>query len=226
MVTGTTADFNNLSTMFADPTWSRDNMQDYFKRIEKNLYLSPQDNTDHGFDGWLKTNLSPNLTLLDPKFIGGFLCCFTINVHLNFNCSDEQIVDIATTLLSSGLPIPDLNSFAGADAVGAAASSFTMDETFNRSSVHERLIAVRQASKGHLQFSLDTIATKILMCNSTKGVTAYGVEIAPGGALAVASNFKGKSNLKTKTITARHEVIVSAGVFQSPQLVRAFSTPC
>jgi hypothetical protein len=47
-----------------------------------------------------------------------------------------------------------------------------------------------------------------------------GVEITPGAALDVAGNFKGKQSLKTKLITVRHEVIISAGVFQTPRLVR------
>ncbi|KAF8882009.1 hypothetical protein BD779DRAFT_1408282, partial [Infundibulicybe gibba] len=57
---------------------------------------------------------------------------------------------------------------------------------------------------------LDTLATKILLCEDEGGnPTAFGVEVAPGAALAVASNFKGKSTLTTRKITARREVILS-----------------
>ncbi|KAG6805313.1 hypothetical protein H0H87_004625, partial [Tephrocybe sp. NHM501043] len=66
--------------------------------------------------------------------------------------------------------------------------------------------------------SLDTLATKLLLCASGSGNSAYGVQIAPGAALPVASNFNGKANLNLKNVTAKHEVIVSAGTFQSPQL--------
>lgn len=134
---------------------------------------------------------------------------------------DPQLLDIANTLATSGGPtIDDLNSAANDAAVGVATPSYTIDEHHNRSSVHDRLVHVKQSSHGKLRFALDTLATKVLLCeNGSEPPIAYGVEIAPGAALAVASNFKGKRHLKTKTITVRHEVIISAGVFQSPQLV-------
>lgn len=78
---------------------------------------------------------------------------------------------------------------------------------------------MQQSSPGRLVFQFDTLASKVLLCNSRQGTSAYGVQIAPGAALPIANGFHGKVNLKTKTVTARHEVIVSAGVFQSPQLV-------
>lgn len=46
--------FENLARIFDDRTWSRDNMQSFFKLLERNLYLTPP-NPDHGFDGWLST---------------------------------------------------------------------------------------------------------------------------------------------------------------------------
>lgn len=97
--------------------------------------------------------------------------------------------------------------------------SFTIDADHTRSSVRDRLIDVNQSTSS-LQFTLDTLATKILLCNSSNGSpTAYGVEIAPGAALPVASNFQGKAILPTQNITVKQEVIISAGVFQSSQLV-------
>jgi choline dehydrogenase len=117
-----------------------------------------------------------------------------------------------------------MNSAANVAAIGIGNPSYTIDENHNRSSVRDRLVHVKKSSHGKLRFALDTLATKVLMCKTGPGGSpiAYGVEIAPGAALAVASNFKGKRHLKTKTVTVRHEVIISAGVFQSPQLVRAF----
>lgn len=106
------------------------------------------------------------------------------------------------------------------DSVGFSFGSATTDENHNRSSVREFLLQTQDASDGRLSFALDTLATKILLCEDDDGKpSAYGVQVAPGAALAVASNYNGKGELKTKDVTARKEVIVSAGVFQSPQLV-------
>ncbi|KAJ7846119.1 hypothetical protein B0H13DRAFT_2408642 [Mycena leptocephala] len=202
-IAATEHDFDDLATMFNDQTWSYNNMRNYFKRIEHNLYLNTSD-PDHGFNGWLKTSLNPTSVLANPQF------------------ADPQLIDIATTLATSGGPsIDDLNSAANVAAIGVGNPSYTIDENHNRSTVHDRLVGVDGTSGGKLQFALDTLATKVLMCKTGLGGSpiAYGVEIAPGAALAVASNFKGKQQLATKTITVRHEVIISAGVFQSPQLL-------
>jgi choline dehydrogenase len=70
IISATRRDFNGLAAVFNDSTWSYDNMQNYFKRIEHNLYLPPLASPDHGFDGWLKTSLNPVQILLEPMFFG------------------------------------------------------------------------------------------------------------------------------------------------------------
>ncbi|KAJ6561810.1 hypothetical protein B0H19DRAFT_1142681 [Mycena capillaripes] len=199
----TERDFDNLATMFDDQTWSYKNMRNYFKRIEHNLYLNKSD-PDHGFQGWLKTNINPTSILANPAF------------------ADPQLTDIVNTLATSGGPtIDDINSATNDAAIGVGNPTYTVDEHHNRSSIRDHLVKVETFSHGKLQFALDTLATKVLFCETRAGgpPVAYGVEIAPGATLPVASNFKGKRHLKTKLITARHEVIISAGVFQSPQLL-------
>lgn len=74
IISGTKSDFDDLADTFDDPTWSRDNMQTYFRRIEKNLYLSPQTSPDHGFDGWLKTSSTPlDIFAKNPAYLGEFM---------------------------------------------------------------------------------------------------------------------------------------------------------
>ncbi|KAG6897419.1 hypothetical protein C0992_001733 [Termitomyces sp. T32_za158] len=207
IISGTRQDFDGLATTFNDPTWSRNNMQlTYFRRIEDNLYLQPQILfPDHGFDGWLKTSLLPlDVFTANPSFL------------------DPQIAAVATSQwdpVVAGPPIPDLNSLSADSAFGVGSTSFTTDNQHLRSSVRDRLAAVHQSQPGKLHLALDTLATKILLCNSSSTVTAYGVQIAPGAALPIASSFNGKVTLNLQNVTARHEVIISAGVFQSPQLL-------
>jgi choline dehydrogenase len=133
---------------------------------------------------------------------------------------DLQLLTIFTSFtLSPNPPILDLNSLASDSSVGINTPSFTVDDNHLRSSVYNRLKAVNDTSPT-LNITLNTLATRVLLCESTEGLTtAYGVEIAPGAALPVAGNFEGKQDLTLRTVMARHEVIVSAGVFQSPQLV-------
>jgi choline dehydrogenase len=140
---------------------------------------------------------------------------------LTFTCTDLQTVAFFAALGITDVPLIDFNLRSTDGALGGSLPSFTIDEHHNRSSVRERLLDVEQSS-GRLTLSLDTLATKLLMCNGTDGKpTAYGVEMAPGAALAVAGNFNGKIDLDPmlRNVTVKREVIVSAGVFQSPQLV-------
>ncbi|KAG6885744.1 hypothetical protein C0993_010571, partial [Termitomyces sp. T159_Od127] len=225
IISGTRQDFDGLATTFNDPTWSRNDMQmTYFRRIENNLYLQPQTLfPDHGFDGWLKTSLLPlDVFTANPLFLGRVIIpSVPENLTYEFLLLDPQIAALATSQwdpLVAGPPIPDLNSLSADSAFGVGSTSVTTDNEHLRSSVRDRLAAVRQSQPGKLNLALDTLATKILLCNSGLTVTAYGVQIAPGAALPVASNFNGKAILNVQNITARHEVIISAGVFQSPQL--------
>ncbi|KAF8069145.1 alcohol oxidase [Lyophyllum atratum] len=202
ILAGTRQDFDGLAATFSDQSWSRDNMQDYFRRIENNQYLPPLLAPDHGFDGWLKTTTLPlDVILTNPLSL------------------DPQLAALVASLPLAGLPILDLNSIAEDGSSGVTSPSATVDKNHIRSSVHERLRDVQNSSSGRLRMSLDTLATKLLLCNSDQGISAYGVQIAPGAALPVANNFAGKITLNLQNITARHEVIVSAGTFQSPQLL-------
>lgn len=145
---------------------------------------------------------------------------------------DLELIDIVASLTIAGPPILDANARASVEAAGVSNVVFTVDEVHNRSSVYNRLIDVQSEAtlSGSLQFLLDTLATKVLLCNElgaarngTTAVRAYGVQVAEGAGLPVASNFNatgGTQEFQTRNITARHEVIVSAGTFQSPQLVR------
>ncbi|KAJ7455758.1 hypothetical protein FB451DRAFT_1564794 [Mycena latifolia] len=183
-VADTKGDFDNLAKMFNDSTWSYNNMRNYFKRIEHNLYLAESD-PDHGFH-------------------------------------DAQLLDIVDTLVASGGPtIGDINSPANDLAVGLGVPSYTLDEHGNRSSVRDYLASAKGTGDGNLRFAFDTLATKVVMCDPGAGRSpaTYGVEISRGAALAVASNFEGKTDLQTELVTVQHEVIISAGVFQSPQLL-------
>ncbi|KAJ7859302.1 hypothetical protein B0H14DRAFT_3630110 [Mycena olivaceomarginata] len=199
-IADTKQDFDRLATMFNDPTWSYGNMRNYFKRIEHNLDFS-RPNADHGVDG---------LETCNPE-------------KLSFSPSlpDPMLNDIVNTIAASGPALDDTNSAANVEAIGVGNPSYTIDEHHNRSCVRDRLLEVQHRSKGKLTFAPDTLATKVALCDPGAGrsPTAYGVEIAVGGALAVGSNFKGKQKLNIRLVTVRHEVIVSAGVFQSPQLL-------
>ncbi|KAI5896058.1 uncharacterized protein SCHCODRAFT_02663917 [Schizophyllum commune H4-8] len=129
--------------------------------------------------------------------------------------------NITTGLLSAASPIPDINSLSNNDATGVALNPNTIDEHNVRSSVYNRLKEVHAAHPDRLHFAFDTLATKIILCKGEDGAQpkAIGVEVARNAGLPVQSDFHRKKHLKTEKIFAKREVIVAAGVFQTPQLL-------
>ncbi|KAJ7579825.1 hypothetical protein C8J56DRAFT_1058844 [Mycena floridula] len=200
---GTEGNFNEIAETFNDQSWSRTNMQNYFKLLEHNLYIDQQ-NPDHGFDGWLSTSVAANQSISEgtpPP-------------------PNPPAATVASAIQNTFPFVPDFNSLNGTSATGYGVISSTVNENNTRSSIHERLLEVSAAQPQLLKLSVDTLATKILLCQTQEGdVQAYGVEIAPGAALPVAANFKGRETLVTKQVIVKREVIVSAGAFQSPQLL-------
>ncbi|KAJ7453413.1 hypothetical protein FB451DRAFT_1281210 [Mycena latifolia] len=192
--------FDFLETTFNDPSWKLENMWDYFVRIERNLYLR-QPNPDHGFTGWLGTIGGP----VTPS-----------------NGSDSQLNDITIGLANSAPNVLDINTRTSPPNFTMTSLSSTVNATNERSSVKERLHQVQRDHPRKLTFALSTLATKVLLCqphDPSQAPRAYGLQVAPNASLPVSDQFTGKVELDFAGYYARHEVIVSAGLFQSPQLL-------
>lgn len=120
---------------------------------------------------------------------------------------------------ASGEPITDFNDLSADNAVGVGAPVFTKTGDNRRSSVRDWLVAL-ESSTSRLTFQLDSLVTKVLTCTDDKGnIKAYGVEYAEGATVPVSPKFTGKQDLETITVTAKREIIVAAGAYQSPQLL-------
>ena len=157
------------------------------------------------------------------EVLGCVYCNAPVRRLLTIASLDLQLPLIFGSLLLSAPLIVDINSRPSIDATGISLASNTITNTNARSSVRQRLLAVKSASPDHLQFAEDTLVTKILLCQDANLTRprAYGVEIARGQGLPVQLNFGGKQNLTTEQVLVKREVIVAAGTFQTPQLVSA-----
>lgn len=72
VLAGMGPDVDLVADMFEDESFSRDAMQDQWKRIERAMY-NPGNVADHGFDGWLQINDNPSIAELNasnPAFLG------------------------------------------------------------------------------------------------------------------------------------------------------------
>ncbi|KAI5866110.1 choline dehydrogenase [Durotheca rogersii] len=55
------SDWDNIKKLTGDRKWDAKNMRGYFKKLEKNQYLTPKEDVTgaHGFKGWLATTIEP-----------------------------------------------------------------------------------------------------------------------------------------------------------------------
>ncbi|KAH7335695.1 hypothetical protein B0J17DRAFT_51152 [Rhizoctonia solani] len=201
-------DLDTLATRFKDSSWSANNMRKYLsEKIEKNQYIPSfvGKALSYGYDGWLWTDFPPISLLLAPMNL------------------DLQLIDIVTNIMTAVFPVgfADYNNNLNDGKEGGAAVISTRDNHGNRSSVRDHLVDTRTKFPQRLSFATDTLATKVLTCADSAGkARAYGVEAAAGTyLLPVARQYKGKSALTKKQYTAKYEVVVSAGAFQTPQLL-------
>ncbi|KAG8923736.1 hypothetical protein FRC02_010954 [Tulasnella sp. 418] len=241
-------DFNQIQSMFNDNSWSWDNMANYFTKIENIHYdLDPLpldislpfmtvpgvlktfgdllsgllpglslpgllpgfflpgtnllSGARHGYKGWLHTRLPP---LVDPQLTAAYGACLAENPVKG---------------------LMDWNDWENDEVSGGGFVSMTKGLDGKRSSVRDHILKTRSDKPSRLFIQPDTFVTKILNCREADGsIRAYGVEtvIAPNGKsmLPGSPRFGGKfTNATVTTFTAKNEIILSAGPFQSPQLL-------
>ncbi|KAK6993019.1 hypothetical protein R3P38DRAFT_3079460 [Favolaschia claudopus] len=128
-----------------------------------------------------ETYLLPTLlTLADHGFDGWMQTTLLpyLNLLHDLDVVDPQLLAIFTSFtLSPNVPILDLNSL-------AEDSSTDRCQRFDE----------------NLNITLNSLATKILLCESSDGsTTAYGVDFVRDAALPVAGNFEGKEDFGNRT---------------------------
>ncbi|KAJ5511653.1 Glucose-methanol-choline oxidoreductase C-terminal [Penicillium expansum] len=210
------SDFEYLATLTGDGSWSPDNMRKYFKRMENNRYLLPL-LKGHGYDGWLSTETAPlSIVLEDPQLLS-----MLVGGAFSLGNVTKSVFNIGTLLAG------DANSASNHrdTSPGYYQVPLASDES-SRNGPREFVTTVRDAKNadGSKKFPLDIRmnchVTKVTFDESTPP-RATGVEFLDGKYLYSASPRSKTAGKGTPgSAAASREVIVSGGVYNSPQILK------
>ena len=205
------SDFEYIADLTGDESWRAENMRTYFKYLENCEYLLTREaiREDHGIDGWLPTNYQ-NLdigTLLNNISVAGLL-------RASLAYSGRTLLDILLNEKSF-----DVNRrFFERGGEGAVMIPQTMDRNASRHSVREFLLETQELYPDNLTIITDALVSKVVF-NEDK--EAIGVEYLKGEGLYEADPKYTSSESNTPIfVGASKEVILSAGAFNTPQLLQ------
>jgi choline dehydrogenase len=222
------SDWENIQRITGDDTWAPGNMQQYFKRIERSRYL-PSSIVGHGFNGWLETSLT-DLTLIvqDLKVISLVLAAASAMGKNLLSSLLTTVTGLGQTLLRDiNHPGSNRDSEEGMWQVPLAMKIPEYKRAGPVDLLNEVLSAKNSdgSPKYHLDIQLNTLVTNVNFVqtdgskpkatgvNFLTGKSLYGADPRRQSGAATGKGEKG-------SVTATREVILSAGAFNTPQILK------
>jgi len=193
-------DWDDIAGMTGDSSWSASRMRQIFQRLETCNYCEAGA-AGHGFNGYMQASR------LDERIFDNYPILKDL---AQANAITPGSYAQGNTSLDINHPLVALGEEGTFNAPMHVATPV-------RISIREHLIATQQEFPDRLFIITGALASKILM----DGKRAAGVEFLQGSSLYEAAKLFDPSVSPPKhQIYARKEVIISAGVFNTPQLLK------
>lgn len=193
-------------------------MRRYFTEFERNTYIKEGDGASsegHGFDGWLATSASdPELAYANQT---ERLAIFN-SLATELGHEESELFDRMRTDANSADPNRDFQN-------GLFNFPFHNTPLGNRTNANILLQATLDNPANQLTVQLESLVTKILFDESGDQPRATGVEFMRGKSLYRADPRSGRNSNRTdprqtERVYARKSVIISGGVFNTPQILK------
>ena len=188
-------------------------MRRYFERLEHCEYVSPAvTESRHGFRGWLTTNVADPLLVVRDEFlktlVGGAL-------RESFATLGRPITRVLGRLEAHF--DPNDWRLVRQSGEGVCMTPVSTDQG-RRVGSREYIRRVQRACPNHLVVRTHALATRVLLDEHNR---ATGVEYLAGERLYRADpRFRSDSPAPKLTVLAAREVIICAGAFNTPQLLK------
>lgn len=220
-------DWNYIASITGDDSWSADKMVEYYKKLEKCHYLpGGLDTTSHGYDGWLQTQTTPPILIVEDRKVLSLVLAAATTMGQSLL---GKLVNTVTGLLE--ILVEDVNSDLTTRDSGDNIYQIPLamkDPEYTRSSPRDFIYDVTTATntdgsrKYKLDVALNTLVTKINFDESGDKPKATGVEYLVGQSLYRADPRASmtEDGGVAGRVFASKEVIISAGAFNTPQLLK------
>jgi choline dehydrogenase-like flavoprotein len=214
------SDWNNIAGLTGDSSWSPANMRKYFEKLERNGYL-PNSIVGHGFTGWLGTSLtSLSLVIEDQKLLSCIISAATAMGQGLLGLLVDTVVGLGQVLLRD-INAPGQPEKEGLYQVPLAMWNSTRNGPRNFILDTANAINPDGSRKYQLDIRLNTLVTKIRFIQSGSIPMAVGVDFLDGQSLYRADLRSGSASpTGSGSVNATREVIISAGAFNTPQLLK------
>lgn len=227
------SDFDGIAESTGDESWSSEVMRSYFQRLERfrppallggsplGTLLAPlgvdldrkSNRGRHGFDGWLPiTFADPGLVVRDSQLLEVILAA-----------AEESLADFLQRPLGplerlASLVDPNDWRVATSRLEGLFLVPMSTTENGRRAGARERVLEAQRNAPDHLVLRTGALVTRVVLDEER---TARGVEYVdrPHSYSADPRRTPDGPLPPVRRVRAKHEVILSAGTFNTPQLL-------